>query len=69
MKEPKEMAEDLIEKFLPLVDYEQGNMVATQRRNAILCALVTIETARHFCNNGLLGEYWGLVKSELYRII
>jgi hypothetical protein len=35
--------EELIERYIPLVDYEQGKMVPTQRDNANKCASIAIE--------------------------
>lgn len=63
--EPNEMAEELINKFLPIVDYTQGKMVPTQRNNAIDCAIICVQIVlKEASDNPTQENYW--TKTEQY---
>lgn len=63
-----ETAEKLIAQFLPLVDYVQGQIVPTQRINAIKAALICAETVLKETSTQSDQNYWNKVTEYLREV-
>lgn len=63
-----ETAEKLIAQFLPLVDYVQGQIVPTQRLNAIKAALICAKAVLKETSTPTDENYWNKVTEYLMEV-